>query len=425
MHPILAGKGRLLPYLAASIPLGAVLTALLARPGAYSVAEGAALSFPLALVFAFLGLSAWYPCRSLPLAKGKTAILAISHFTAALVTSAVWVLLGAGVSRLLAFIPSFESMADGYTEQVLPLFAVGVLLYLLSVALHYVLLSFEAAREAERREAAQSLLAREAQLKALKSQVQPHFLFNCLNSISALAGSDPPRAREMCVKLGDFLRQSLAVGEKSSIPVAEEMSLAKSYLEVEQVRFGKRLAVEEDVNPSGRDCLVPPLLLQPLVENAVVHGISTLAEGGSVRMEASRAGNRLRIVIENPYDPESPAKRPSGGLGLKIVRDRLAALYGPEALFAARLLEDRHLAIISIPLHGAWLRTALGAVGEGLAPPARSWPYRRSHPAALSSRSFGRFASLRMTKGGGAPFVTCPSRPGVALSEKSSRGLIE
>jgi LytS/YehU family sensor histidine kinase len=274
----------------------------------------------------------------------------MSHATAALVTSAAWVLLGAGIVRLMALVPEFAGVAEGYGAQVLPLFAVGVLLYLLSVALHYVLLSFEAAREAERREAQLSLLAREAQLKALKAQVQPHFLFNCLNSISALAGSDPPRAREMCVKLGDFLRQSLAVGEKASIPVAEEMSLARSYLEVERVRFGDRLLVEEEINPSGKDCLVPPLLLQPLVENAVVHGISTLAGGGAVRLEASRSGNRLRIVIENPYDPESPDRRPHGGLGLKIVRDRLAALYGREALFAARRLEDRHLAIISIPV---------------------------------------------------------------------------
>jgi hypothetical protein len=350
MHPILARKGRLLPYLAASIPLAAVLTALLARPSAYSVGEAAALAFPLAVVFAFLGLSAWYPCRSLPLARGRAAILAMSHATAALVTSAAWVLLGAGIVRLMALVPEFAGVAEGYGAQVLPLFAVGVLLYLLSVALHYVLLSFEAAREAERREAQLSLLAREAQLKALKAQVQPHFLFNCLNSISALAGSDPPRAREMCVKLGDFLRQSLAVGEKASIPVAEEMSLARSYLEVERVRFGDRLLVEEEINPSGKDCLVPPLLLQPLVENAVVHGISTLAGGGAVRLEASRSGNRLRIVIENPYDPESPDRRPHGGLGLKIVRDRLAALYGREALFAARRLEDRHLAIISIPV---------------------------------------------------------------------------
>jgi two-component system, LytTR family, sensor histidine kinase AlgZ len=348
MHPILARKRRLLPYLAASLPLGALLTVLLARPGAYSLAQAAAVGFPLAVVYAFLGLSAWYPCRSLPLTRAKVPVLLASHGGAALVTSAAWVLLGAGIGRLLDQVPAFSGMAEGYAAQVPPLFAVGVLLYLLSVALHYVLLAFEAAREAERREAQLALLAREAELKTLKSQVQPHFLFNCLNSISALAGSDPPRAREMCLGLAGFLRRSLAVGERASIPVGEELSLARSYLDVERIRFGKRLTVEEEVEPSGEECLVPPLLLQPLVENAVVHGIATLAEGGAVRLEASRAGNRLRIVIENPFDPDAPA-RASSGLGLKMVRGRLAALYGADAMFAARRFEGRHLAIISIP----------------------------------------------------------------------------
>jgi sensor histidine kinase YesM len=338
----------LLPYLAATLPLGAVLMVLLARPGAYSLPQAAALAFPLAVVYGFLGLSAWYPTRSLPLTGAKIPILLASHGSAALVTSAAWVLLGSGLSRLLDLAPVLSGIADGYSEQIPTLFAVGVLLYLLSVALHYVLLAFEAAREAERREASLRLLAREAELKALKAQVQPHFLFNCLNSISALAVGDPARAREMCLGLSDFLRRSLAVGEKTSIRVGEELVLARSYLEVERFRFGARLAVEEEIEPSGEECLVPPLLLQPLVENAVVHGISTLAEGGAVRLEARRSGNRLRIVIENPFDPDAPP-RPAGGLGLKLVRERLTALYGGDAIFAARRLEGRHLAVISIP----------------------------------------------------------------------------
>jgi len=155
----------------------------------------------------------------------------------------------------------------------------------------------------------------------------------------------------MCVKLADFLRASLAVGEKERISFGEELSLARRYLDVERVRFGKKLSVEEDVESSGAECLVPPLLLQPLVENAVMHGISTLPEGGAVRVEASRAGNRLRILVENPCDPEAP-ERPKSGLGLKLVRDRLAALYGDDAMFAARRLNDHHLAVISIPVRG-------------------------------------------------------------------------
>ena len=164
-----------MPYLAGSLPLGALLTVLIARPGGYTLAQGAAVAFPLAVVYAFLGLSAWYPCRSLPLTRAKLPVLLASHGGAALVTSAAWVLLGAGIGRLLEQVPAFSGMGAGYIAQVLPLFAVGVLLYILSVALHYVLLAFEAAREAERRESQLRLLAREAELKALKSQVQPHF----------------------------------------------------------------------------------------------------------------------------------------------------------------------------------------------------------------------------------------------------------
>lgn len=150
MHPILARKRRLLSYLAATAPLGAVLTVLLARPGAYSLAQAAAVAFPLGVIYAFLGLSAWYPCRSLPLSGTKAPLLLVSHGVAALLTSAVWVLLGAGMTRLLDLVPDLSGMAEGYAAQVPPLFAVGFLLYLLLVALHYVLLAFETARDAER-----------------------------------------------------------------------------------------------------------------------------------------------------------------------------------------------------------------------------------------------------------------------------------
>ncbi|MEO8189140.1 MAG: histidine kinase [Acidobacteriota bacterium] len=349
MHPLLARKGRLGPYLAACTPLAAVLVAVLARPGALSLLEAAAVAVPMTLLYAFLGLSAWYPARSLPLERGRLALVVITHCVTGVCTSAVWVFVGAGMVRLLALTPTFAALPARYAQEVPVLFGAGVLLYLLFVALHYVLVAFEAAREAERRESALEILARKAELEALKAQIHPHFLFNSLNSISALVASDPPKAREMCIGLAEFLRQSLSVGERPAIPLSEEIALATRYLDVERARFGRRLAVETDVTPEGALCSVPPLLLQPLVENAVVHGIATLEAGGIVRMQAERSGRRLRIVIENPYDPDAPPKRRSG-LGLKIVRDRLTALYGAEALFAARRVDGRHLAILSIPI---------------------------------------------------------------------------
>jgi LytS/YehU family sensor histidine kinase len=351
LHPILARKGRFLPLLSTAIPIAALLTGLLARQGAFRFGEAVTLAWPLAFVAVFLFLSVWYVAMAAPLRGGRILRTVVTHAVAAALICSVWVLSGAGAARLLA--PLWDAtFPQRYAAQVPVLFTTGILLYLLSLALHAVLLAVEATREAERRALQLQVLAREAELKALRAQIHPHFLFNSLNSISALVGTDPPRAREMCLYLSEFLRKSLALGERKSIPVQEEVALAKAYLEVEGLRFGARLTVEEALDTGGQECLVPPLLLQPLVENAVRHGIATRVEGGVIRLEARRTGHRLRILIENPFDPDAPARR-GAGVGLSNVRSRLAARYGSDALFAARKLADRYLVVLSMPAQAA------------------------------------------------------------------------
>jgi two-component system, LytTR family, sensor histidine kinase AlgZ len=348
MHPILAFRGRLLPYLAACAPLIAILTALFARPGGLFVGEAIALAVPLTFAYAFMGLSAWYPCRQFPL-KGSSALpLVLTHATAAGLLSATWVGFAVLLAGTLGLLPVFTGLQARFGTQAIALFAAGVLLYLLAAALNYVLLALEAASEAERRESELAILAREAELAALKAQIRPHFLFNSLNSIASLAATDPPRAQQMCVRLGDFLRRSLALGEKASISMGEELELSRAYLAVEELRFGSRLVIEEELDDRGNRCLVPPLLLQPLVENAVRHGIASRIEGGTLRVGVACGAGRLRILIENPFDPDSPP-RPGSGRGLANVRRRLTARYGEEALFAAKRLADRYLVVISVP----------------------------------------------------------------------------
>ena len=176
-----------------------------------------------------------------------------------------------------------------------------------------------------------SVLARDAELRALKAQVNPHFLFNSLNSISALTSSDPAKAREMCILLGDFLRRTLGLGEKSAIPLEEELSLIRSFLAVEKVRFGARIQMEENIDSDALDVSVPPLLLQPLVENAVVHGIANLVEGGSINLDTHARDGDLSIPVENTFDPDAPPRR------------KVASVWSMFASACNALRQSRHL----------------------------------------------------------------------------------
>jgi len=185
------------------------------------------------------------------------------------------------------------------------------------------LLAMRASREA-------AIQARDAELRALKAQVNPHFLFNSLNSIAALAVKDPPQARQMCILLSDFLRRTLGLGEKASISWEEEIQLVGAYLDIERIRFGARLQVEMQIDGACGQCQVPPLLLQPLVENAVKHGIATMVDGGTIRVNSRLEEGLLQVFVENGYDAEAPAPRRQG-LGLRNVRNRLETSFGSAA----------------------------------------------------------------------------------------------
>jgi len=152
----------------------------------------------------------------------------------------------------------------------------------------------------------------------------------------------------MCIRLADFLRTSLGMGSQDSIPLSEELALARRYLEVEQVRFGDRLRVVEEIAAGCRECGVPPLLLQPLVENAVKHGIAGLVEGGFIRLAVERSGDAVTITVENAFDLEMPPPR-SLGMGLTHVRRRLQVRYGDAATFDARPYGELYRVVLRFP----------------------------------------------------------------------------
>ena len=348
MHPILARGGRLALYLAVWLVAGVLLSSLIARPGGPGSSEALAIALPLAITYAFFCLSAWYVSRSAPLATTGAIRLTASALTSALITSAAWLLLARIWIEALARRGLVADATATFDRNDTVLFGFGLLLYLLSLAGGYLLASFELSREAERRALEGQVLAREAELRALRAQIDPHFLFNSIHSISALTTVDPQAARRMCVLLADFLRESLALGAENRIPLTREMDLVKRYLDIERVRFGDRLRVELDSGNAG-PCLVPPLLLQPVVENAVTHGIAQTIDGGTIRVAAARGAGTVTFTVDNPCDPDRP-RRTGTGLGLSNVRARLRALYSDDAQVRAGEEEGVWRVAIVLPI---------------------------------------------------------------------------
>lgn len=340
MHPIFRRKAALLAYLAAWIPVALQTATTLGTGGHLNELEVTAITILLTVSMAAVCLTPWYLCRLWPLrstspAKLITGFLISAMLVNALVIGAVRLALYAGSAVFSPTLP-LRLRAEGGA-----LASIVFFVYLLAVAMHYMMLSVEQSKRAE-------LLSREAELKALKAQINPHFLFNSLNSISALALKEPASAREMCIKLADFFRISLRLGERMVIPLSEEWALARKYLDVEQVRFGQRLRVEESLDASCKEYPVPPLLVQPLVENAIKHGIATLAEGGEVGVRTVLRATGIQISVENPFDQDAPQMR-GGGVGLLNVRNRLQARYGEAAKMEVEVNGTQYRVTIHLP----------------------------------------------------------------------------
>jgi two-component system, LytTR family, sensor histidine kinase AlgZ len=303
-------------------------------------------------VLAGPALASWYVSRfaasSAAPARGEWRTLA-TVLIAAVVTSTAWL----GVGWLwLTVVPQ----PDWPPAELFPLYAplafvAAVASFIGMSAVHYGLGAADRSEEALRRLYAAELTARKAELRALRAQVNPHFLFNCLHSIGALVTSDPDGARRMCSELAGFFRDGLRAGTRTTIPLGDEVALLRRYLEIERMRFGARLRASFDVASDTEAVMVPPLLLQPLVENAVRHGVATLIEGSDIRIGIRRQGERLEVEVENDFDDEG--RRHGTGLGLVNVRDRLDAAYGGRARFRVEAADGRFSVLLSLPAEEA------------------------------------------------------------------------
>jgi len=204
-------------------------------------------------------------------------------------------------------------------------------------------------RAGEKREHDTAKLAREAELASLRQQLQPHFLFNSLNSISALAGSKPEEARKMIQQLSDFLRGTIKKDDQKLVTLQEELKHLQLYLDIEKVRFGHRLKTEVKQAENTHSLSLPSLLLQPLVENAIKFGLYDTIGEITIRIVTMSIDHQLIIRIENPFDPATSNPRQGTGFGLESVKRRLYLLYARNDLLTTLQIEDIFITEVKIP----------------------------------------------------------------------------
>jgi len=228
---------------------------------------------------------------------------------------------------------------------------VGIGLIVTALALRYFYVAHEWRRSVELRAA--------ARVHALQARIRPHFLFNSMNTIAALTRSNPPRAEAAVQDLADLFRATLA-DKGDTITLAEELEVARTYQRMEQLRLGARLHVEWRTDSLPTNALVPGLMIQPLLENAIYHGIEPRLEGGTVTITGEVSGDLITIVVRNPLDP-MPGQREGNRLALANIRERLSLLYGERALMKSGRFDAEYIVTLRFPLIERPARVAAAA----------------------------------------------------------------
>ncbi|HEV2147657.1 MAG TPA: histidine kinase [Longimicrobiaceae bacterium] len=306
--------------------------------------------FTEAYLWAGVTFGALWVSRRFPLVPGRWMVSIPVHAGAGLVLLAARIFVG--LHLLSLFLPA---ELPSFTEALVRLPEYFIRYWLLLGAVHAV----EYARRSQEREVAAANLRTElatAQLQVLKGQLHPHFLFNSLHAVSALMYSDVREADRMLSRIAEVLRRSLQSADVQEVTLGEELEFLGPYLEIEQTRFQDRLCVEVDVDPELRQALVPHMLLQPLVENSLRHGIAPRRGGGSLRIAARSRDRRLLLEVADDgpgFSGDTPAK--GGGIGLSNTRARLAHLYGPDHRFEVHGDGPGFVVRIEIPLRRAIL----------------------------------------------------------------------
>src|SRR5450759_3088621 len=280
------------------------------------------------LIYSGIALSLWYPFRYFNSGKTRTTALISNLIASGALSVSLWVFV---TKLIMTTILPEQNNYQAYWDRTFPYrIGTGVFIYGLIILTYYLFVSLSNLSEKSARESKLESLVKETELKMLRSQINPHFLFNSLNSISSLTITDPEKARDMVVKLSEFMRYALSRKDEQPVSLQNELENLRLYLDIEKVRFGEKLTTEENIETNCLDFKIPALLLQPLYENAVKHGVYESTESVRIITNAKIIDGYFEITISNNYDPAPSLKRGTG-TGLLNVSRRLELFYGNKA----------------------------------------------------------------------------------------------
>jgi LytS/YehU family sensor histidine kinase len=279
------------------------------------------------------------------LPKGKQYI---NIFSICIFLSIVWLLLAKWLLKI-----SIGSHLAGYTDllnhSLSIRFSIAFLLLGCISMISILWYNQQEQKEIDERKTNSEKLAREAELFKLRQQLQPHFLFNSLNSINALIGSRPEEARKMVQQLSDFLRGTIKKEETQWVTLQEELQYLQLYLDIEKVRFGNRLTTEITVEENIKELKMPALLLQPIMENAIKFGLYDTTGDTVIQLSAIKEENNLVIKVQNPFDPETSYPRQGTGFGLQSIERRLYLLFARKDLLTTEAKDNTFITVVKIP----------------------------------------------------------------------------
>jgi len=328
-HPVLENRVRLIVWWLVWLFL-ALGQALL-----YYFAYGSFISVSITdsilslLIYSGIALSLWYPFSYFNKTSGSPLGIIINLVASGLISVTLWILLTRLIMQLI--FPD-QSIYENYWDATFAYrVGTGVFIYGLVILTYFLFESLTNLSEKKAREAKLESVVKETELKMLRSQINPHFLFNSLNSISSLTITDPEKARTMVIKLSDFMRYALSRKDEQPVTLQSELDNLRLYLDIEKVRFGERLSIEEKIDPGCLNARIPVMLLQPLYENAIKHGVYESTEKVTITTYVAVSDGFIEMTISNNFDPEAVSVKGTG-TGLSNVCRRLELLYGNKAI---------------------------------------------------------------------------------------------